>query len=161
MMDSSDSSEMTVFYQSGFFKQLPTQTSLPSITEIKRIAHETDPVRAERSDRPPPVAIPSLGLLVKYGAQISVAEAQCLMMVRERLFHKVPVPEVYGWCRHEGQVFIYMELVQGVTLEQSWDALSEEDRTSVCKELGGMVQEWRGLARQDASDTLISKFLRL
>lgn len=160
-MGSSDSSEMTVFYQSSFFKQLPTQISLPSIAEIKRIAHETDPVRAERSDNPPPVTIPSLGLLVKYGAKISVAEAQCFMMIRERLSHKVPVPEVYGWCRHEGQVFIYMELVQGVTLEQSWDTLSEEDRTSVCKELGGMVREWRGLTRHDASDTVISTFLWL
>lgn len=77
------------------------------------------------------MTIPSLGLLVKHGAKISVAEAKCLKIVRERLFHKIPVPEVYGWCRHDGQVFIYMELVQGVTLEQSWDTLVEEDRTSV------------------------------
>lgn len=38
-MDSSDPSEMTVFYQFSFLKQLPTQASLPSIAQIKRIAH--------------------------------------------------------------------------------------------------------------------------
>ncbi|KAH6995632.1 kinase-like domain-containing protein [Ilyonectria sp. MPI-CAGE-AT-0026] len=71
-------------------------------------------------------------------------------MVRERLFHKVPVPEVYGWCRHDGQVFIYMELVQGVTLEQSWDTLEEEDRTSVGFDAGHV------LSNQPLLDTLFN-----
>ncbi|KAH7134329.1 kinase-like domain-containing protein [Dactylonectria macrodidyma] len=154
-MNSSSSPGTTVFHESGFFRQLPKQTSLPPPSEIKQIAHQADAVRAQRLRRPPPVSIPSLGLLVKYGAEVSVAEAQCLMMIRERLSHRVPVPEVYGWCHHEGQAFIYMELVPGITLEQSWETLSERDRTAVCEELGGMVREWRGLARLDDSDPLI------
>ncbi|KAK7403968.1 hypothetical protein QQX98_010245 [Neonectria punicea] len=142
-------SDATVFYQSGFFKQHPEQTQLPPVAEIQRLALETGSPRAKDFYQPPPVVIPSLGLLVKYGARVSVAEAQCLVMLRERLSGKVPVPEVYGWCSHEGQVFIYMELVEGVTLEQRWEALGEEARAAVCRELGGMVREWRGLARED------------
>ncbi|KAH7150465.1 kinase-like domain-containing protein [Dactylonectria estremocensis] len=152
-MNSSKSTETTVLYQSSFFKQFPKQTGLPPVSEIRRIACQADPVRAQRLGRPPPVAMPSLGLLVKYGAEVSVAEAQCLMMVRERC--RVPVPEVYGWCHHEGQAFIYMEFVPGTALEQRWDTLSEGERTVVCEELGGMVREWRGLTRPGEPDTLI------
>jgi hypothetical protein len=38
-----------------------------------------------------------------------------------------------------------MELMDGVTLEKSWDGLNEEDRLAVCEQLGYMVDAWRGL----------------
>jgi aminoglycoside phosphotransferase len=51
----------------------------------------------------------------------------------------VPAPEVYGWREDDGQVFIYMELVNGITLEKSWDNTNKEDRIAVCHQLRRMV----------------------
>jgi hypothetical protein len=48
-------------------------------------------------------------------------------------------------------VFIYMELVDGVTLEKSWGGLNEGDRRGVCEQLRCMVDAWRGL--ECGSDT--------
>lgn len=45
------------------------------------------------------------------------------------------------------QVFIYMSLIQGTTLEQRWGALNEEEREAICKELNGMVKAWRSLGQ--------------
>lgn len=42
--------------------------------------------------RAPPVRIPSLQLLVKYGADVKVNEALTQVWVREQLLGKVPVP---------------------------------------------------------------------
>ncbi|KPM45372.1 hypothetical protein AK830_g1152 [Neonectria ditissima] len=150
--------ETVVFPQSSFFTQHPKPSQLPSAAEIRRLAIEANAAAAEDFHQPPPVAVPALGLLVKYGARVSVAEARCLAMLRERLAGRVPVPEVYGWRRDRGQVFIYMELVRGATtLERGWDSLGEEARAAVCGELGGMVRAWRGLAREeDGVDSGIS-----
>jgi aminoglycoside phosphotransferase (APT) family kinase protein len=91
------------------------------------------------------VRFPVLVLPVKYGTEITISEAQCLLFVRKRLKHEVPVPEVFGCCGEGGQVFIYMELVEGFTLEKIWETLEEEEREDVCVELRGMVDAWRGL----------------
>ncbi|KAI1991107.1 hypothetical protein LOZ51_004639 [Ophidiomyces ophidiicola] len=63
--------------------------------------------------------IPSLGLFVKYGADVTIVEAQTQMMVREKLQGQVPVPEVFGWAENGGQRFIYMSLVEGSLGKQS------------------------------------------
>jgi len=62
-------------------------------------------------------------------------------MVYDRLRGKVPVPEVYGG----GQGFIYMELIDGDTLEERWCEMSEIERVDVCSELHGMVKMWRSI----------------
>lgn len=49
-------------------------------------------------------------------------------MVYERLKGVVPVPEVLGWTEAEEQIFIYMALVEGETLERKWGGLSEGER---------------------------------
>lgn len=68
----------------------------------------------------------------------------------------MPVPEIYGWQTDAGtgEVFLYMELVQGLTLESVWDTLSEEDRKSVCLQLGRCMANLR-LLIQDAGDQFI------
>ena len=67
-------------------------------------------------------------LIVKFGFEVSIAEGQCLWALRRLLRDHVPVPEVYGWRQDGEQVFIYMELVAGVTLEERWESLSSEER---------------------------------
>lgn len=74
------------------------------------------------------------------------------MMVREFL-PTMPVPEVYGWLHDGRQAFIYMELVEGTTLEESWDDLTEGERTSVCGELHDLVTTWKRLPQKLFSDS--------
>lgn len=122
----------------------PGMLSLPSTEEVRRAALLSGNPSATNRPRPPPVKFPSLRLLVKYGTQVSVAEAHCLIFIRTHL-PNIPVPEVYGWCHDGGQNFIYMELIEGSTLEERWNDLNEEERTNICQELRTMVESWRAL----------------
>ncbi|KAJ5228920.1 hypothetical protein N7489_009628 [Penicillium chrysogenum] len=127
---------------SGFFREHRAST-LPTPAE------ESDNIRGTRFNRPPPVKFPSLGLIVKYGADTTVTEAETQNMVYKQLKGKVPVPEVFGWTEDGGQVFIYLSLIGGEPLEQRWGALNDEEREAVCKELNGMVKAWRSLELPD------------
>ncbi|KAF2793231.1 hypothetical protein K505DRAFT_385865 [Melanomma pulvis-pyrius CBS 109.77] len=89
---------------------------------------------------PRPVRFEDLGLVVKFGSHISITEAINLWAIRRVFQDVIPVPEVYG-CRvleQEGkirEVFIYMQLVQGPTLEQQWPVLSATDKHTICSDL--------------------------
>jgi hypothetical protein len=124
---------------SGFFREFQAST-LPTPAEVRAINEESGNIRSIKFNRPPPVKFPSLGLIVKYGADTTVTEAETQNMVFKRLKGKVPVPEVFGWTEDGGQVFIYMSLIRGEPLEQRWGALNDEERGAVCKELNGMVK---------------------
>jgi hypothetical protein len=138
------------FPTSSFF-QNHASTSLPPPNAVRHVASRSPDPSAKRRTRPPPVYFPNLGLCVKYGTEVTIAEGQCLLFIRSKLSLSVPVPEVYGWCKYDGQVFIYMELVDGVTLEKSWGGLNEGGRRAVCEQLRCMVDAWRGL--ECGSDT--------
>lgn len=116
--------------------------ALPDPDEVRALSQRPDHTGGRQ---PPPVAMPSRGLLVKYGADVSVDEAVTQAWVRERLLGRVPVPEVYGWTRDRGQTFIYMALVHGVPLHEAWPDLAEAARQAVCDELREAVAAWRRL----------------
>jgi hypothetical protein len=132
------------FHDSSFFQKHDV-TSLPSPHEVREVASRSQGPRTRRRTRPPPVYFPSLGLCVKYGTDVTIAEGQCLLFMRSKLHEHVPVPEVYKWCKDDGQVFIYMELMDGVTLEKCWEDLNEQNRLVICEQLRCMVAAWRGL----------------
>ena len=144
-------SSSDIQFPSSSFFQKHNSTSLPSPTSIREIARRSPNPRATLRTRPPPVSFPHLGVLVKYGTEVSIAEGQCLLLVRRTLSPTVPVPEVYGWCKDDGQVFIYMELIDGVTLEKSWETLIEKDRLAICQQLRCMIDAWRSLKCDDTS----------
>lgn len=77
--------------------------------------------------------IPSIGLAVKYGADVTVLEALTQVEVREQLQGQVPIPEVFGWAEDGGQRFIYMSLIQGETLLERWSDLSENENEAFAK----------------------------
>jgi hypothetical protein len=146
------------FQDSSFFRKHEA-TSLPSPDAIRELASRSLDPGATRRTRPPPVYFPNLGLCVKWGTDVTIAEGQCLMLVHRELSQDVPVPEVYGWCKDDEQVFIYMELIDGVTLETSWEGLNERDRLAICGQLRCMIDAWRNLAC--ASDSaFIGKSIR-
>ncbi|USP78884.1 kinase-like protein [Curvularia clavata] len=99
----------------------------------------------------------SLNIIVKYGVDIAASEAYCLRALQ--LLPEVPVPKVYGWCEEGGEVFIYMELIQGVTLESQWEVLSPEARKEVCTQLRTIVEALRKV-QQDPNDQFLGRIDR-
>ena len=149
-------SQTMIFSHSSFFKEQRAKT-LPTPDEVRAINRETGGDCGTDFDRPPPVSIPSLGLFVKYGGDISIVEAQTQVIVRETLKDQVPVPEIFGWTRDKNQTFIYMSLVEGETLMVRWHALGEIDRLKICAELRSMVNVWRTIVQQERGEFYIGK----
>ncbi|EAQ90210.1 hypothetical protein CHGG_02145 [Chaetomium globosum CBS 148.51] len=121
--------ERAVFLESSFFSRNGPGAELPSPADVRA---RSDIQNSQKMKyRIPPVRYEELGLIVKFGRapQVRVDEGQCLWALRHAL-PKVPVPtpKVYGWTHDHGQVFIYMELVHGVTLAQRWGSLNEIER---------------------------------
>ncbi|KAF4441581.1 phosphotransferase family protein [Fusarium austroafricanum] len=143
-----------VFPQSSFFQE-PRATALPSPAEIRALNEASGHYRASSLNHPPPVITPSLGLAVKYGADVTIAEVEAQLLMRERLQGRVPVPEVFGWAEDSGQQFIYMSLIKGDTLQAIFSTMNESERQAVCKELRSLVNAWRALTEE--SDSYIGK----
>lgn len=151
--DLSISSQMTIFPESSFFRERRA-SAFPTPAKIRAINEASGDAYATNLNRPPPVMIPSLGLVVKYGADVTVLEAQTQMKVREQLQGQVPTPEVFGWIEDGRQRFIYMSLIQGETLQERWSDMNENERRAVCEELRHIVKAWRALT-QDKQDCYI------
>ncbi|KAI1771437.1 kinase-like domain-containing protein [Hypoxylon cercidicola] len=139
------SAENIVFRESSFFKR--NNTDLPSPNEIREEDIKVNGIRA-RSHRPPPILYEELGLVVKYGSVITIAEAQCLWYFNQHMKDAVPTPELFGWCQDDGETFIYMEFVDGDTLEDAWPSLSSEDQDLICGQLRTCVEAWRSLRQE-------------
>jgi hypothetical protein len=102
----------------------------------------------------------SLNVVVKYGENITASEALCLQALQKLLPDEVHVPKLYRWCEDEGEVFIYMELITGVTLESQWESLSDQAKKEVCKKLRTIVEGLRKL-QQDPGNQFLGKLLGL
>jgi hypothetical protein len=135
------------FLESSFFQSKQSSQRFPTPAEVRALS------RIEKF-RPLPVIMEHLNLLVKFGPQITVAEAQCLWLIRRILGDKVPVPEVYGWRVDGNEVFAYMQLVRGVPLKDRWEHLSTAEKTSVCEQLCEITTSLRQL-KQEPSDQFI------
>jgi hypothetical protein len=129
-------------FDSSFFRE-HRASALPTPAEVRSINEESADITGRRFNRPPPVKFPSLGLFVKYGADTTITAAETQHMVYKQLKGKVPVPEVFRWTKDGGQVFIYMSLIEGETLEQRWSSLNDKEREAICKELNDMAKAWR------------------
>ncbi|ORY59111.1 uncharacterized protein BCR38DRAFT_498792 [Pseudomassariella vexata] len=109
---------MEIFPESSFFKERRAP-ALPTPDEIRAINKATGGIRSTNFNRPTPVIVPSLGLVVKYGADVAIVEAQIQMMVHKQL--------------------------QDRTLAERWPSMNENERRYVCEELKQMVNAWRTL----------------
>ena len=144
-----------IFTESSFFTE-QRAPALPLPAEIRELNKSSGHHRATSLRRPPPVSIPSLGLFVKYGSKVTVTEAETQVFMRSQLSGRAVIPEVFGWIEDGGQVFIYMSLVQGDTLQKRFPDLNEDERQAICKELRSLVNAWRSIA-QEASDPYVGK----
>ncbi|KAK2803414.1 hypothetical protein FQN51_003521 [Onygenales sp. PD_10] len=131
----------------------------------KKSAHKPKPSMPQEKNlsltgphvRPPPVVFENLGLFVKWGTATKISEAQSLYAVGKYLQGNVPVPQIYGWRVDGAESFIYMEYMQGQTLEQVWDELSADECVLICDELRTICDNLRQL-EQDPSDPFIGMF---
>ncbi|KAF8063441.1 kinase-like domain-containing protein, partial [Lyophyllum atratum] len=105
------------------------------------------------------VCFPTLQLVVKYGdtSTTPVSEAQTLWLLS--FVTCIRVPKVYGWCEDGDERFIYMEHVQGITVEERWPSLSALEKLAVMGQLASMVSSMRRL-RQSSGDEYIGALLR-
>lgn len=113
-------------------------STLPSPAEVRRQANKNNQTKGV-------VTFPTTkGLIVKWGSDVRIAEGQTLLMLRDRFlkyikadkqktFSRVPVPEIFGWRTDGKDVFLYMEAINGETLE-AWGT-KELDHSHVCNEL--------------------------
>ncbi len=145
-----------IFEESSFFKRFDAR--LPSPADVRLQAARRKGSPRTPSSRPWPVQYLYLNLLVKYGSEITIAEGQCLWFLYHYLGRDVPVPELYGWRQDGGETFLFMELIHGDTLEQRWDSLTGNERTSVCNQLRHMTASWRRL-RQHSSPQFVGKHI--
>lgn len=149
-------SDNVIFSESSFFKKGGANVKLPTPAMVRAEATKPKNLPGRWALKPYVVPFFSMNLVVKYGSSLSIAEGQCLWVIRKSLGHQVPVPEVFGWCRDGGEVFIFQQLVEGQTLEDARDTLAEVDRAQIYRQLRHIVTSLRSL-RQPPHDSFLGK----
>jgi len=151
------SDDDVVFPGSAFFRDHGAHAELPTPAMVREESIRPKNLSGCWAHKPWAVPFFSMKLLVKYGSSLSIAEGQCLWAIRKALGQDIPVPEVYGWRRDGNEVFIYMQLIEGQTLEDIWDKLAQTDRALIRRQLRHIVTSLRSL-RQASGDPFIGKF---
>ncbi|KAJ5882293.1 phosphotransferase enzyme family protein [Penicillium soppii] len=136
------------FFDSSFFKE-PSK-SLPTPAQVRALSKDI-----HANPQPQPIIFEEHKIFVKFGPYVTIAEAQCLWMIKRAFGDEIPVPEIFGWrVDEEDYVFLYMELIQGQTLQDGWNGLNSQDKSSLCDELCQIVNRLRRL-EQDPTDQFI------
>jgi serine/threonine protein kinase len=143
------------------YKQLPSPDEVRSQARAQYLAgtHWGDKRRDVSTGfnaRPSPAVFESMGLFVKWGSDIRIAEGQSLYAIRSHL--KNAVPEIYGWRTDRDETFLYMEAIHGTTLEQTWKQIEHKDRIHICYELRRIFDTLRQL-KQNPTDTFIGEYI--
>jgi len=139
------SADCTVFRDTSFFRSY--DHDLPSADQVRAKGLELWGPES-LLPTPKPVLFEEFDLVVKYGADVLIAEGQCLWYFNRHMRDHVPTPEVYGWQVEGGQTFLYMQFVHGETLADVWPSMREEDRDAICEELHQCVAAWRELRQE-------------
>ncbi|KAE8401949.1 hypothetical protein BDV37DRAFT_285209 [Aspergillus pseudonomiae] len=129
------------FLDSTFFKT-PGQR-LPTPAQVRALSTDIYIL-----PQPKPIIFRNPNIFVKFGRYVTVAEAQCLWMIRQVFQGTVPVPELFGWrVDDKGYVYIYMQLIEGQTLLDGWDDLQSTDKEVMCNQLCQIIRSLRQLSQ--------------
>lgn len=139
------------FKTTSFFQR---QAQLPTPQEVR--AATPDFLLSRNPNVATGIAFPNIQLYVKYGPCVRESEGQAPRIVSHYLSETVPTPEIFGWDKDGNDVFLYMQLVPGVTLGHRWATLSMEEKDSVCDEIKRMIGKLKML-KQPPSHSLIGK----
>jgi hypothetical protein len=99
-------------------------------------------------------------LVVKWGGCKNVEEAHCMGMIWRLCGDLIPVPEIYGWIRepsnaihpHFLQVFIYMERIPGVTLNDRLGSLSRQKLHNITSQLTEIFKTLREIRQSPGTE---------
>jgi hypothetical protein len=73
-------------------------------------------------------------------------------MIKRAFSDAVSVTEVFGWrVDEENNIFIYVELIEGMTLHDRWSDLNGLDKKFLCDQLSQIINNLCSL-EQDPSD---------
>lgn len=118
------------FTDTSFFTTSPNR-HLPTPAQVRALSKDID-----TSWQPTSIEFRNLNLIVKFGLYVAIVEALNLWMVRKVFHDKVPVPELFGWrVDDEDYVFIYMELIEGPTLDECWNRLGTVEKRAISDQL--------------------------
>lgn len=150
-LDLPDSTKKEIdFTDTSFFTTSPNR-HLPTPAQVRAMSKDID-----TSSQPTPIKFRNLNLIVKFGLNVTIVEALNLWMVKKVFHDKVPVPGLFGWrVDDEGYVFIYMELIEGPTLEECWN-LGTVEKRAISDQLSRIAETLRQL-EQDPSNQFIGK----
>lgn len=142
--------------QNVFFNNWKHATPLPSPAEVRQAANGPNHIKISVS-RQQVICFPNLQLIVKYGDTLrtTVSEGQNLWLLS--FLPHMRVPKVYGWCVDGDQRFLYMERIEGVTVEERWPSLSPSEKLAVAKQLNSMISSMRGL-KQAPGNSYVGQF---
>lgn len=144
-----------IFHESSFFSRNDGRP-LPTLSEVRAESARQHSDDDHKMDDPPPVVFDSLGLLVKCGKRrVEIAEGQCLWALNHFL-PEVPVPEIYGWMTEGDYVLLYMEFVNGVTVEKRWPSMTDDKKAGFWKVLRAVFDNLRRLS-QDPNDSFVGR----
>ena len=133
------------FYDRSFFQlKGPLSPQLPKPTEIFQQHKDTGRGVIKFQD---------LNIAVKFGPcpELRLEEAQTMRAIRQAYPDcEIPVPEVYGWKKCQDRVYIYMSLIPGKTLRQTWPSLSETEK-AICEHLSQIVASLRRITQVSAN----------
>ena len=102
------------------------------------------------------VTFSEIQLMNKLGPNVTIDEAVTMWAIKKRFGRQIPVPELFGWRVYQATVFIYMELIPGVTLQERWSDLNFSDKASICERLRQMISSLRQF-QHESDDKFIGK----
>ncbi|EPS43124.1 hypothetical protein H072_2871 [Dactylellina haptotyla CBS 200.50] len=94
-------------------------------------------------------------IIVKYGSDVRVKEADTIDFIRENT--QIPVPKIHAVYTHgpfdrpefdaidEYDTYIFMDYIEGETLEKMWPNFDEKDKVGIMDELKGHLEELRNM----------------
>lgn len=139
------------FTDASFFSSSPDR-HLPTPAQVRALSKDVG-----TCGEPAPIRFEDLKLIVKFGPSrhVTTTEAVNLWMIKKVFGDGIPVPELFGWrVDSEGYVFIYMELINGPTLQECWNQLKTNDKNAVIDQLSRITENLRKL-KQDPSNQFI------
>jgi hypothetical protein len=83
-------------------------------------------------------------VVVKFGSDVNLDDAESMMLVRENT--TIPVPEILDTYHEDGKNYIVMDYIPGVLLNRVWERLSAEDKAVITEELENYVCQMRQLS---------------
>ena len=136
------------FIESSFFQSGDSSRSLPTPAALLK-------EYSQRNTRV--IKMEHLNMVVKinHESKLRLEELQAICAVRQAFpSGEIPVPEIFGWRKYCGQVFIYMSLVEGESLHDAWSSLTPGDKTSLQIQLRAIIESVKRLV---LPNTMIGK----